>query len=370
MIKKVGLISASVLIVVTSALGGVCGWFLGGMFKKTPTINNDVYHDEMVNYSNNIDGVKAVLSATNKTDISELASVDLSSYVEEGFLKLGDVAQAVQNYVYSHNQVVMKSSNYAESTVLGVTNKQTTNTTWIKYKNLYFKENVSYSSNASFGERTYNYSNELMLSLASNYENNVDYYRISGNKAASNVDYTEASKTSYYINTTEDMVDDDGNAIKSYTTTFGLSLFKCFNYDFSDTTFLKDGNAYGNSTLKNSKTGESYEYEPTITRGEEGYEITFAINGEYLTNYASYILTTTRDASNLAKMKAKPTFNKIGVKLVTDFTLNLLSMHVDEDYDVVSNIAGNVPTSCSSDLTFSYDDVSSIPTIKEKIAYE
>ena len=51
--------------------------------------------------------------------------------------------------------------------------------------------------------------------------------------------------------------------------------------------------------------------------------------------------------------------------------LNLLiqSMHVDEDYDVISNLVGNVPTICSSDLVFEYENTT-IPSIKETITYE
>ena len=45
---------------ISGALGSVAGWFLGGMFKKTPDITNKEYVDGVIEYSKNNDIVKKI----------------------------------------------------------------------------------------------------------------------------------------------------------------------------------------------------------------------------------------------------------------------------------------------------------------------
>lgn len=371
MLKSKGLILVSSLIVTTSALGGVSGWFLGSMFKPVPQQVNKTYYDEPVVFSNNIEVVSKLLKSANIDDISKINEVDVISILGVNNLSVGDIIEVSQLLTYKNDYVKVISNNFASSNAMGIVNAQETNSTWVKKDGFYFKENVSYSKNASFGERSYNYSNTSEVSpLIKPYVNNIDYFRLAGNSSANNVDFSKSNKSTYLINSTETDLDDEGKQIKSYSSVFGLSLFKPFNYDFSENNLAKDSNVdYISAKLKNSKTNETIEYNTSITKSSDGYEITFLMDVDALENYASYIYTTTRDASPIAKMKKKPEFKNAGVKLIVNKDLTIKQMHVDENYDVISNLVGNVPTICSSDLTFSYIEDSDIPSIEETINY-
>ena len=371
MLKSKGLIIVSALIITTSALGGVSGWFLGTMFKPVPEQQNKVYFDEPVVFSNNIESVKKILDGAKINDISKINEVDVTLLIGVNGITIGDIAEVSQLLLYKNENAKMISNNFATSNAMGIVNDQETNSTWIKKDDFYFKENVSYSRNASFGERSYNFNNEAIISpLINPFDNYIEYFRVIGNTNCTNVSFLESAKSSYLVNSTENDLDSEGNQIKSYSSTFGLSLYKPFNYDFSEDNLLKNDNGeYVSCTLKNSKTNDEFNYMTSITSTENGYEINLVMDVKALENYASYIYTTTRDASQIAKMKKKPEFKNAGVKLVVDKNLLIQSMHIDEDYDVISNLVGNVPTICSSDLVFEYENTT-IPSIKETITYE
>lgn len=371
MLKSKGLILVSSLIVAASGLGGVSGWFLGTMFKPVPLQENKTYFDEPVVFSNNLDTVSKFLKSAGINDINNVNTIDVTLILGINDLKIGDIIEVSQLLTYKNDYVKVISNNFSSSNAMGIVNAQETNSTWIKKEGFYFKENVSYSKNASFGERSYNFNNEAGISaLIKPYDNYIDYFRLAGNSSASNVSFESSTKTTYLVNSTEEDVDEEGNRIKSYSSVFGLSLYKPFNYNFSENNLAKDVNGeYLTCSLKNSKTKETTEYKTSINKLDDGYEITFLMDVDALENYASYIYTTTRDASQIAKMKKKPEFKNAGVKLIVDKNLYIKEMHVDEDYDVISNLVGNVPTICSSDLVFSYTESGKVPSIKETISY-
>lgn len=371
MLKTKGFIAVTSLIVITSALGGVAGWFLGNMYKEIGPVTNAVYQDQPVDFSNNLDTIKKFMSAANIKDMSEVESIDVTSLVGKNGLTVGDIAETAQLYIYSKENIVVKSNNLAKSKVMGIENNQVTNSTWIKRKDIYFKENVSFSSNARFGERTYNSKSDMISPLTKPFENEVNYFRVNTNPKATNVDFSKSALESYLINVPEGETNEDGTPKKSFSTTYGTTLFKPFNYDFKESNVKKDDSGkYVEEKISNSKTGEEFTYKTEIKSVDEGYEITLAISDKAMENYSSYIYTTTRDASQIAKMKEKPKFVSTGVKILTDKKLQVQKVHTDEFYNVISAIAGAVPTTCSSDLTISYDSNEAIPSIKEKISYE
>ena len=373
MLKTKGFIAVTSLIVITSALGGVAGWFLGGMYKVIGPVTNNVYEDKEVIFSTNLDAPKKLLQAAGVSSMDELDKVDVSSLVGKNGLTVGDIAESAQLYMHSKSNIVVKSNNLAKSNVIGVENNQVTNSTWIKKDKLYFKENVSYSSYASFGERTYNLKADAITPLSKPLDNQLNYYRINTNKQATNADFASSKFENYYVNVPEGEVDENGLDVKSYSTTFGISIYKPFNYDFSEANIKKDdAGKYVDETIKNSKLGEESVYKTSITSIENGYEIYLTIDKKAMENYASYIYTTTRDASQMAKMKEKPEFISTGVKIVTNNKLEISSVHTDEFYNVISSIAiaESVPTVCSSDLIITYEADEKIPTFKEKISYE
>lgn len=371
MLKTKGFIAVTSLIVLASALGGTAGWFLGNMYKDIGPVTNNVYLDKPVEFSNNIDAVKKFMGAANISDMNDVSNVDVVSLVGKNGLTIGDIAETAQLYVYSKENITVKSNNLANSKVYGIQNNQATNSTWIKRKDIYFKENVSYSNNASFGERTYNSKNDKITPLTKPFENEVNYFRVNTNPKPTDVDFSKAGLESYYVNVPEGETNEDGSPKKSYSTMFGTTLFKPFNYDFTEANIKKDDSGkYIEENIKNSKTGEETTYKTEIKNIDDGYEITLTIDEKAMENYASYIFTTTRDASSLAKMKEKPKFVSTGVKIITDKKLQITSLHTDEFYNVISNVAGAVPTVCSSDLVISYDSEEAIPSVKEKISYE
>ena len=68
---------------ISGALGSVAGWFLGGMFKKTPDITNKEYVDGVIEYSKNNDIVKKILNASgveNEEDIENKLKLRLIEY--------------------------------------------------------------------------------------------------------------------------------------------------------------------------------------------------------------------------------------------------------------------------------------------------
>lgn len=370
MLKTKGFIAVTSLIVITSALGGVAGWFLGNMYKVIPPVTNNVYNDTEIVFSTNKDAPKKLLQASGVSSMEELDKIDISSLVGKNGLTIGDIAESAQLYMYSKKNIVVKSNNLAKSKVMGIENNQLTNSTWIKKDKLYFKENVSFSSNASFGERTYNCKSDSITPLTQPLDNSLNYYRVNTNKQATNVDFINSKFESYYINVPEGEVDENGLDIKSYSTTYGTSIYKPFNYEFSESNLKKDNSGkYVDESIKNSKLGNESVYKTSIQSVENGYEIYLTIDQKAMENYSSYIYTTTRDASSIAKMKEKPEFLSAGVKIVTNKKLEINSVHTDEFYNVISSIAGAVPTVCSSDLTISYEE-GKIPNIKEKISYE
>lgn len=367
MSKKVVVVTCFAIF--SSVAGGVLGWFLGGMFRQSGPLANDIYTDGQIEYSKNLDIVKKVLKEANVESEDELENVDLVSLVDSKKVTLGDLVEYAEILVQKHEYVSIQGRNFAHSMSMGVVNNQDTYTTWIKNNDLFFKENISFSNNARFAERTYNFDSTKDANgiiPPKSLDNILEYYRSSENNKLE-VDYTKTTdktkKEKYYINSPDEN-------IKSYSTTFGLSLFNPFNYDAKEDTLLKENDEYASLSIVNSKTEEEYLYETFIKVHEAGYKIDFTISPSATTNYGAYIYTSTRDASNIAKMKDRPTFEKLGVQLITNKKLEILSFHSDEFYQVVSNLVGNVPTSCSSDLVYSYiKEECKIPNYQEAIDY-
>ena len=354
---------------ISGALGSVAGWFLGGMFKITPDITNKEYVDGVIEYSKNNDIVKKILNASGVENEEDIENIDLVKLLDDKKVRLGDVAEYVEYLIHKNPYLMVKGQNLSLSESFGVKNTQYTYTCWVKHENLFFKENISFSQNAEFAERIYNFdstNNTSSFILPKPFDNKIEYYRTNQNDGL-NVDYTNFSantrKEVYYINSPDE-------SIKSFSTTFGLSLFNPFNYDAKEENMLLEEENYKALEIKNSKTNEDELYEPKLETSDAGYTLAITVDPKAAENYGSYIFTTTRDAAAIAKMKEKPTFEKIGVRFNLNKKLEIQSIHIDEFYQVVSSIVGNVPTICSSDLSFIYNkDEISIPNCEEKIDY-
>ena len=373
MLKTKGLIAVTSLIVITGALGGVSGWFLGSMFKPIKALENDVVADYPISYSKNLDCVAKLFSAANVNSPEKLTNVDLSKLIGRNGLTVGDIAECATYFVFRHEQVMSKSYNYSLSNTMGFTNKQDTSSTWIKNGDLYFKENISYSSNAGFGERMYNCDDANITILTRPLDNKINYYRQTGVKSALKSDFTNPTKSSYYQNVPEGKeVDEEGNKVKSFRTTFATSVFTPFNYEVNENNALKDENGkYVPLSLYDTYASENVDVSSEILKTDSGYTISITIKNEALDQYGSYVYLTTRDSSKIAKMKQRPGYQKAGWRLFVDKKLDLIKMKTMENYNVYSAIVDKVPTNSTSEIYFYYgSNTKSIPSIKEAIQYE
>lgn len=373
MLKTKGLIAVSALIAITGALGGISGWFLGSMFKPIKALENDVQADYPIEYSKNIDCVSKLFTAASVNSPEGLSGVDLTRLVGKNGLTVGDIAECATYFVYRHDSVMSKSYNYSLSNTMGFTNKQDTSSTRIKNGELYFKENISYSSNAGFGERMYNCDDSNITFVTRPLDNKINYYRQTGIKTAFKSDFSKPTKSSYYQNVPEGQeVDEDGNKVKSFKTTFATSAFTPFNYNVNEANMLKDdGGNYIPLSLTDTYESKNVEVKNEIEKTERGYTISITIKNEALDLYGSYVYLTTRDSSKIAKMKQRPGYQKVGWKLYVDNKLDLIKMKTFENYFVYSAIVDKVPTDSTSEIYFYYgSDVKTIPSIKENIQYE
>lgn len=373
MLKTKGLISVTALIVITGALGGISGRFLGSMFKPLKALVNDTVADYPVEYSKNQEAATKLFSAANVNSPEELAGIDVSKLIGKNGLTVADVAECATYFLFRNENLTSKSYNYSLSTTMGINNKQETNSTWIKNKDLYFKENMSYSSNASFGERMYNCDDSSITFISKPLENKINYYRQTGVKSASKSDFSNPTKSSYYQNVPEgEEVDENGNKVQSFRTTFQTSVFTPFNYQVNEKYALKDDNGgYSTLSLLDTFSGELMTFGHSIEKIEAGYKISLTIKNEALDQYGAYVYLTTRDSSKIAKMKQRPGYLKVGWQLFTDNKLDLKKMKVYEHYNVYSAIVDKVPTDSTSEIYFYYGSESSnVPSIKEVIQYE
>ncbi len=373
MLKTKGLIAVTSLIVITGALGGISGWFLGSMFKPLKALNNDVVSDYPVEYSKNVDCVAKLFSAANVNSPEELKNIDLTTLVGKNGLTVGDIAECSTYFLFRYDNLMSKSYNLSLSNTMGFTNKQDTSSTWIKNGELYFKENISYSSNAGFGERMYNCDDSSITIVTKPFDNKINYYRQTGIKTAFKSDFSNPTKSTYFQNVPEEeAVDENGNKIQSFRTTFQTSAFTPFNYCVNEANALKDesGN-YATLELKDTYSGENVTINNEISKTEEGYKISITLKNEALDQYGSYVYLTTRDSSKIAKMKQRPGYLKVGWQLYVDKKLDLIKIKTYEYYNVYSAIVDKVPTDSTSDIYFYYnDDAGKIPSIKESFQYE
>lgn len=373
MLKTKGLIAITALIVISGGLGGISGWFLGSMFKPLKALENDTLSDYPIEYSKNLECVSKLFNAANVNSPEELTNIDVTKLIGRKGLTVGDVAECSTYFLFRYNNAMSKSFNYALSNTMGFTNKQDTSSTWIKKGDLYFKENMSYSSNAGFGERMYNCDDSNITIVTKPLDNKINYYRQTGIKSAFKSNFSNPTKTSYFQNVPEGQeVDENGNKVQSFRTTFQTSTFTPFNYSVNEANALKDesGN-YVTLELNDTYSGSSVTLNNEIVKTEEGYTISITIKNEALDQYGGYVYLTTRDSSKIAKMKQKPGYQKAGWQLFVDKKLDLIKMKTFEKYDVYSAIVDKVPTDCTSEIYFYYNnDVEDIPSIKEIIEYE
>lgn len=340
------IISISVVSFLCACIGAASGWFFGRSAKTIEFEKGKLTFDNKI-YQEYYDYVKENGGDAEQIDFSKLNS--LFSETDLAFVSW-------YQFAFLNKKANMQSYCLADS--LGI-NKQYTFTNRTKENNKYFREAISSASIVMFAERTYsnNISNEESIGYS--------YYRtIDKNNLVFDKDECIAS-TKFEDAPTSTYKDAKALFEEFYTN----PEFPCV-YDLKDEFIQKDGNNNYitkeiSSVLSTEET--KHTYTTNIIRDEDGYKISLLLSKDAASDYSHYMMTTTRDASFLAKMKEPPKFKDIGIELYTDLKFNLISARVDETYDVEAFTTAS--TVASSKYLFSTDESISIPDLSKSVDY-
>ena len=356
------------LVVIGGGIGGIAGWFLGSMFKETGPLVNEALNDKPTVYNANYEAVKKLNDVTGCED-GNYSSINIEDKIGVNGLSAFEVADAVMYKVYKNDYVQIKSLNFAHSVAMGVNNDQTTYSCFMKSKNVYFKENISYSNTVSFAERYTNYDLTQEVNPINGrtaYENQIDYFRSNKNKKL-DVDYQNASTyTAFYQN----IPAEPKEGMMTFSQFFGISAFGAYNVHVQESFALRDEDTnYLSANIIDSKSTSRVLFDNSVVKEEGGYLIRVALSKEAPKKFEAYTFTTTRDQTKLAVMSEPPIHSAYGVELHCDENLRLTSYRTLEEYDVVSSIAGKVPTQSTSDCVVTYNEEQT-PGLKDKISYD
>lgn len=339
-----------VVVVITGAVGGVGGWFLGNYFKPSVKVVGGFTKDESV-YNTYQEYLKS-----NGGDIT---SIDLSN---QNVLSPADIINvAFYNISYIEENATVVSYCEAVSKAAFVTNVQGTYSCSAKRGNLYLREAASSATYVSFAERTYNY-DESKGKLGSVYDDKYDYYRVIGSSNVNihdtdvNLNYDNATYTEYTV----DEFSEDFSISPLYFTTYKIK---------AETEAKDDSGNYISMSFSNSLTNSDVEFTTSISKNGEGnYEVSLLLNEKAVEDSQKYYTTTTRDQSQIAKMKDVPTWHYSAFKFVLDSTLRFVSGSWMDSYDCIT-VAGAAPTIVSGIYEFDYENKDALPGLGTMVDY-
>lgn len=350
-ITKGKIIVLSVSLTVCSALGMVAGWFVGSYFHLSEDINGSFEKDET-----SFNNMKTFLSGENKTtdDISTIDFTD-SKILEK--IDVGDiVGYSFYNFAYIEDHCSYVGFNKAVSTAVGVKNVQDVVSQYYKKDGYMTKENICKSSTGlvAYGERTFNYDSTQDVILKPKIYNSqkYDYYR-----DKTNVEFDEANKTckSIYGKKVNSMS-------KPETYINILSSVPEFPFGYNIT---KDGVDHNSTLTSKDYNGNDMVFDNSIKLVDGNYVVNIKLNSLATSGLVNYMYTSTRDQSDLAKMKKPPTYNSIGCKVTLSKDLKVLDIYAIEDYAVYSNLA-TAATIGYNHIVFNYEE-KAIPKLNESV---
>jgi hypothetical protein len=305
----------------------VSSFSLNGTLQILPD-ENDAY-SFLLHLNNQVRATFAVVADADMNSFTasypkDPSATDFIQEIASGKLNIALFSYVVMKKLTQEPVVVMKAANTAISTAFWIANKQATHSTWIRKNDSYFKENITYSGAVEMAERVYLQGKD------------VDYYRVTGSAIAdaTTADYTKATdqKMSYAAY----------HAMYFYNPEFPLA------YDFRKENILPT----------------SY-----LSKTESGYRLTMNMSLDSLSDYRHYMITTTRDAKELAQQSDLPSFSSVTLTFSLGSNLQVQNGTAEEAYKVKSKTIGDVPTTASSTITFTYPETVSIPAITETLPY-
>jgi len=188
-ITKGKIIALSISVTVCSALGMVCGWFVGSYFHLAENINGSFEKDET-----SFNNMNAFLAGENKTT-NDISTIDFTDSNVLSKIDVGDiVGYSFYSFAYLEEHCSYVGFNRAVSTAVGVKNTQDVVSQYYKNDGYMTRENICKSSTGlvAYGERTFNYDSTKDTILKPQIYNSqkYDYYR-----DKTNVVFDEVNKT-------------------------------------------------------------------------------------------------------------------------------------------------------------------------------
>lgn len=265
----------------------------------------------------------------------DITTIDFSSSDVLSKFSIADLSRISFSRVQELETYEAQSYYYAYSVAVGIKNNQDTNTSIIKNKENFFKENITFSSNVQMAERSINKGDK-----------NINKYQITGDKVsgATTVDFTSPKETTM--------------SIDEYNDKYGLSLFQLNNYSL-----------YDNYVLKNSQIINEKEFSSSIIKDTDGYVISMNLDIKSAYNYSKYMFTTTdyEGAPALVKQKDYPVFSKCGIEIHLNSEL-YPTYFLNRDEYVVKALV-DAKTLGKGRTNFNYTSKAEIPSLDESLTY-
>ena len=319
------------LVIVGVAGGGTLGYFLGERYNPAliPEANSDtVVRDdlnEVCNRINNYVGDKNI-EDINFANVSQFTASDIVNYGISNFKHSQNITQI------SHGESVTNGS---------IKMTQEITCSYIKNGNKYFKERLSNSSLVKLATRFYNF--DILTENSEVFENfQVDTYL--GSIIDSYNATFDNNKISY---TTEE----------DFLNTYGINYNEAFVYTIC------------NDALINRTTIQGIEYSTGVTKIENGYQVTLALDPSKSTvDYRKEMLSTT-DMDIEDGKEIEPRFTNVALVFNLDDKLNIVSYSSSEHY-WVKKIGWNEMDGHMNYFIYSEDESLTIPTLEESIPYQ
>ncbi len=350
-ITKGKIIALSISVTVCSALGMVSGWFVGSYFHLAENINGSFEKDET-----SFNNMNAFLAGENKTT-NDISTIDFTDSNVLSKIDVGDiVGYSFYSFAYLEEHCSYVGFNRAVSTAVGVKNTQDVVSQYYKNDGYMTRENICKSSTGlvAYGERTFNYDSTKDIILKPQIYNSqkYDYYR-----DKTNVVFDETNKTckSTYGKKVSSMSNPE-NYIKV------LSSVPEFPFGYNIT---KEGVDHNSTLTMTDSKGNEVVFDNSIKLVDGNYVASLKLNSVATAGLVNYMYTSTRDQSDLAKMKKAPTYNSIGCKVTLSKDLRVLDIFAIEDYLVYSNLA-NAATIGYNHIVYNYEE-KAIPKFNESV---
>lgn len=245
------------------------------------------------------------------------------NFVDE--INKGDISLkrlAYVSFINTNNQKNISTlayTNAVSTALLGIKNIQNVYSAYIKNDDKYFKENITSSNYVKLGERVYQ-------------NKEIEYYRTNKNISNDQCDFSNVEKETM--------------SIEAYLSQYYLPLNNVINYQIEENYILDDS---------------------SITKTDDGYELTLNLSSQSIVSYAKYMMTTTQ-GNSFAEQTDLPSFSQITLTISLSNNLLFNKMSTFEKYTVYTSLS-NADTEANGSIIFSYQE-KEMPSLTESISYQ